>query len=227
MAEKGRKKKNPGFASLDADSGKTRLIDEILANAGKEAEEIIAQAEKTKEQKIAAAGGKAGRLIKDAEMRGADKSRQILEQNKASIRIRAKRIALQQSEEIIAFVFDEVKKRIAELAGSDEYRRVLQAWAAEAVFGVGSKEVVLSTSAKERPRLDDGFLEVVCKRAVAAGADAGLEIRVSETPESDYGICARSADGRLEYRNQLQTRLRRNETEYRKKIYAHLGIEGV
>lgn len=228
MAEKKARKKKTNYeapAAEDAE-GKVRLLREIEQNAREEADTIISSAEKTKSQKIAAAEGKAKRIVKDAEERAAAKIQHINEQTDSSIQIQKKRIRLHQTEQIIRHIFAETRKKIEEKTGSGEYIDVLKDWTAEGILGIGTGEVTLFFSKEELPRIDSGFLEDVRER-VRSGGGKDVEIEVSEEPEHEFGVRVLSGDGRLEYRNQISTRLSRGQTEYRKMINSALEIEGV
>lgn len=225
--KKKRKNDNSPEGSLQKEEieGKQKLIREIESNAKEEAEQIIRSAEKTKNQKIAAAEGKAKRIVKDAEERAEAKISRLRERNDSSIQIRKKRIRLKQTEEIIGYIFTEVKKRIKEKIGTPEYGNTLRKWAVEGALGVGSEAIIISASEEELPLLTKDFMEDV-KRRVKEQGGGDITITVGERPEGDYGICVYSSDGRLEYRNQINTRLARKQNEYRKKIYSTLEIEG-
>lgn len=205
--------------------GKDRLIREIENNAREEAQKIIDSAEKTAQQKRAAAEGKAKRIIKDAEERAENKIRHINEQTGSSIQIQKKRVRLKQTEEIIRHIFDRVRERIEEKIGTEEYVETLKDWTAEGILGTGAESAVISVSGRERPFIDDGFVRDVRERVRQQGG-GDVTVKLSEEPETEYGVCVRSADGRLEYRNQIATRIARNQDNYRKLIYSALKIEG-
>lgn len=211
--------------SPEEQEGKSRLIREIEQNARNEAQEIIDKAEKTKSQKIAAAEGKAKRIIADAEERAAAKISQIDSRTDSSIQIQKKRIRLKQTEEIILHIFSKARKKIEEQVGSEKYIEVLKDWAAEGIIGLGADDVLLSVSEKERPCIDEAFIRKVAERVRALGG-GGVAVALSEDTEPEYGVRVRSADGRLEYRNQIGTRIARKQDEYRKMIYSVLEIEG-
>jgi vacuolar-type H+-ATPase subunit E/Vma4 len=225
MSNRKEEKKKPNSVTDEAAEGKERLIREIENNARAEARNIIEGAEKTAEQKISTAAGAATRILRDAEERVAQKIRYINEQTDSSIQIAKKRIRLKQTEEIISHVFDRVRKKIEESIGTDAYVETLKNWAAEGVLGIGTDTVVLSVSEKERPLVEDNFLHDLRERVRKQGGGE-VTVAISEEPEQEYGVCVRSADGRLEYRNQITTRLARNQDEYRKLIYRALEIEG-
>jgi vacuolar-type H+-ATPase subunit E/Vma4 len=225
MSNRKEEKKKMNSSVDEATEGKDRLIREIENNAREEARKIIEGAEKTAEQKISTAEGKAKRILLDAEERAEQKIRHINEQTDSSIQITKKRIRLKQTEEIIRHVFDRVREKIEGSIGTDAYVETLKNWAVEGVLGIGADTVVLSVSGKERPLLDDDFLRDLRERVRKQGGGE-VTVGISEEPEQEYGVCVRSADGRLEYRNQIATRLARNQDEYRKLIYRALEIEG-
>jgi vacuolar-type H+-ATPase subunit E/Vma4 len=205
--------------------GKEKLLEEIEKNAREEAASVIEQAENTARQKVEAAKGKAGRIEREARERAEAKAEQIINHTEQSIDIRRKRVRLQRNEEIIERVFQLVRQQIGKRAGSKEYVNVLEEWAVEAVLGVDTEGVIISVSAEEKNYVTDDFLARVGKR-VRGISGKKVNISVSRENENDYGVVARSEDGRLEYRNQVAMRLHRNRTYYRKLIYRRLGIEG-
>ncbi len=205
--------------------GKKKLIAEIEKDARTEAEQIIERAEKTKSQKIAAAEGKAKRILQEAEERADKKIEHIKEQSESTIQIQKKRIRLQQAEDIIRYIFDRVEETIEKKVGSPEYVETLKDWAVEGVLGVGADALVIATSEREKPLLTKRFIDEIVRR-IRELEGKEVSVEVSEKPETDYGICVRSSDGRLEYRNQISTRLARKRNEYKKMIYAKLEIEG-
>jgi vacuolar-type H+-ATPase subunit E/Vma4 len=207
------------------DTGKEKLIREIEENARQEAEKIISEAEKTAKQRIAAAEGRCERMKREAEERAEKKRRDIESHNTSAINIRLQRIRLKQTEEIIQKVFDTVEGEIDKRVGNTEYVRVLEEWAVEAVLGVGTENVVISTTSDERAYITKEFISRV-EEQVRTISGKKVNIHVSDGEESEYGICARSENGRLEYRNQVKSRLSRNKMYYRKLINEKLGIEG-
>lgn len=205
--------------------GKEKLLEEIERNAREEAASIIEKAETTARQKAEAAKGKAERIEREARERAEAKAEQIIKHTEQSIAIRRKRMRLQRNEEIIERVFQLVRQQIEKRVGSKEYAQILEEWAVEAVLGVDAEGVIISVSPEEQHYFTDNFLERVGKRVQVMGGKK-VNIAVSKENEDNYGVVARSEDGRLEYRNQVVTRLHRNRTYYRKLIYQRLGIEG-
>ncbi len=206
--------------------GKEKLIREIENNARAEAENILKQARETAEQKVASAESRAQRLLKESEERAEARIEQIRQHTESTLRIRKKRIFLKQSEEIIGNIFERVKKEIASRVGSDEYGEVLKNWIIEAAVGLGTESAVVSVSPPEKDYLTPAYLESAGKRILDL-TGVSVDIDVSDGREREPGVRALSKDGRLEYRNQVSTRLKRNDMNYRKLVRNKLEIEGI
>lgn len=205
--------------------GKEKLLQEIEQKAREEAQEVIRQAKNQGEQKKKAAQAKGERRKKEAEERAQERAAEIKKHNQASIGVKRKQIHLRQNEEIIERVLSEVEEEIERRLEGEDYPRVLRDWAVEAVLGIDEDRVSIAVSAEERPLISVDFLRETERRASDLRGGS-VSITLSDENEDDYGVRAFSEDGRMEYRNQVRTRLNRNQADYRKLIFRKLGIEG-
>lgn len=205
--------------------GKEKLLEEIEKNAREEAESIVEKAETTARQKVEAAEGKAKRLEREALERADARAEQIRKHTEQAIEVKRRRVRLQQNEELLGRVFDRVRQIIEERVADEEYARVCEDWTVEAVIGLDVDRAVIAASSAEKPYLTDAFLSRVCRRVEELNGKK-VHITLAHEEEKEYGVVARSEDGRLEYRNQVETRLHRNRSYYRKLIYRKLAIEG-
>lgn len=199
-------------------TGKEKLLEEINLQAREEAAEKIAEAEKTAEQKIESTKGRIERIKREAEERAEERIRQIEENNASAINVRKKRLQLQQQEEIVTLVLDRVRKRCKDLIGSPEYRHYVKEWIVEAVIGLDQDEATVSVSEEEKPFLTDELL-AEAEREVEEIIGKRVSLQPSSNSQTKQGVVVRSKDGRLEYNNQIETKLYRNQTEIRRTIY--------
>ena len=205
--------------------GKEKLLKEIEQKAREEAQEIIRQAEAQAEQKKKAAQAKGERRKKEAEERAEERAAQLKKHNQASIGVKKKQVRLRQNEKIIERVLSEVEEEIENRLEGDDYPRVLRDWTVEAVLGIDADHVIIAVSSRERKLVTAEFLKEVEERSGDLRGSS-VTVTLSEEDERDYGVRALSEDGRTEYRNQVETRLNRNQAAYRKLIFQKLGIEG-
>ena len=205
--------------------GKEKLLEEIAKNAREEADSIVEKAETTARQKMEAAEGKAKRLEREALERADARGEQIRKHTEQAIEVRRRRVRLQQNEELLNKVFERVRQIIEERAADEAYEQVFEDWTVEAVIGLDVDRAVIAVSAAEKSYLTDAFISRVCRRVEELNGKK-VHITFSNEEEKEYGVVARSEDGRLEYRNQVETRLHRNRSYYRKLIYRKIAIEG-
>jgi vacuolar-type H+-ATPase subunit E/Vma4 len=104
------------------------------------------------------------------------------------------------------------------MVGTREYREVLLNWIVEAAIGLGASEATVNASAAERKQIDKRLLQdAQDKVAELSGRKVDLK-SAAEDPLIPQGIVLRAADGRVEFNNQVATRLLRRQSEIRKAI---------
>jgi vacuolar-type H+-ATPase subunit E/Vma4 len=115
-------------------------------------------------------------------------------------------------------VLKRVRQRLAEMVGTREYREVLLNWIVEAAIGLGVSQATVNASAAELKQIDERLLqEAQDKIGVLSGKKVSLE-SAAEDPLIPQGIILRAADGRVEFNNQVATRVLRRQSEIRKAI---------
>lgn len=106
-------------------------------------------------------------------------------------------------------VIDElVVQRMAALLQTDDYRKTLVGWIAEATIGLDRSEAIVNYSFRER--VDEVMLREA-ERMVATATGKHVTLRLGGATLTGQGIEVTSVDGKVAYNNQVSTRLIRNE----------------
>ena len=182
------------------------LVNGILADARKKADEIMSKASGDAASILADAEERARKGV-EAEERSLDLRLEQIRLRKESARKSLDRISeLRSLDSSYAEVMDEVSRRLDQMTSQPEFRSVLISWIAEAVIGLDRKEAKVAFSEKTPVTPDmlrDAEAEVLRR--------TGASVSLSEDPErlSEGGVSVSSLDGKVSYNNQLPVRIRR------------------
>ena len=194
------------------------LIEGIEQDAAREVERILREAKKAAEDRKAAAQDQARALIQQGESKAEEQAERIRSQSASSLRMEYRRKHLKLQEQAVQEVLKRSRRRLAEMVGSQEYRQVLLDWIVEAAIGLGVSEASVNASAAERKQIDKRLLQEARERiGEMSGKKVSLTI-ADEDPLIPQGIVLKAANGRVEYNNQVATRLLRRQSEIRKAI---------
>ena len=194
------------------------LIDGITEDVAREVERILGEAEKSAADRSASVDEQAHAVIQQAESKAEEQAERIRKQSASSLRMERRRRQLRLQEQAVQEVLKRVRQRLAEMVGTREYREVLLGWIVEAAIGLGASEATVNASAAERKQIDKRLLEDAQRQV---GELSGKKVRLKGEegdPLIPQGIVLRAADGRVEYNNQVATRLLRQQSEIRKAI---------
>jgi len=196
------------------------LIEKILGDAKKEADETIERSRKTAqgvldeklEEARKKAEGESKSLIKAAE----DQARSIIESSIANSRIRMNWMILSEKEKIIERVFEEVKKKLREFTRTNEYDKILESLIEEGAIAAGGGElqVHLNSYDYERSLALDRLSDDVEK---ATGVRTMLG-KASETAETIGGALIKSKDGKVAVDNTLESLIESRRKDLEPKI---------
>jgi len=196
------------------------LIEKILGDAKKEADETIERSRKTAqgvldeklEEARKKAEGESKSLIKAAE----DQAKSIIESSIANSRIRMNWMILSEKEKIIERVFEEVKKKLREFTRTNEYDKILESLIEEGAIAAGGGElqVHLNSYDYERSLALDRLSDDVEK---ATGVRTMLG-KASETAETIGGALIKSKDGKVAVDNTLESLIESRRKDLEPKI---------
>ncbi|MBN2551986.1 MAG: hypothetical protein JXB06_04425 [Spirochaetales bacterium] len=194
------------------------LIDGIAQDAGAEAEKIISEAEKAAEERIRAAEEQARAVVQQAESRAEEQAERIRTQSASSLLMEHRRTHLKLQEQVVQEVLSRVRQQLAGMIGKPAYREVLLAWIVEGAIGLDVEQATVNASAAERKQIDKRLLQdAQGKVAELTGRKVSLTL-AEDGPLIPQGVVLKAADGRVEFNNQVATRLLRRQSEIRKMI---------
>lgn len=175
--------------------GCDELIAAIGESAARQREEILAQAETQAQALISEAEGQRDALIEKARARGAAAGRAEGSRIESRARIGAKREILKARYEVIEATLSALERRLRDLAGTAEYRPVLESLLAECLEE-SSGSVVVRCRPEDRELVED------------YGGRNGLAIAVEEAPFPLGGVeTAAGPDGSCVCRNTFVDRM--------------------
>ena len=206
----------------DAGTDPEQLVQGIEKEARDEADELMADAEKAAAERRTAVEQQAARILQEAKQRAAEKIERTERAAESALSVESRRISLRVREQVVLEMIDGVGRRISEMIDRGEYRDVLLGWIVEAAIGLNVGEAVVSVSARERSLVDDGLLRKA-ENEVKRLTDRSTSLTLSEeVPPLEQGVILTAKDGRIAYNNQLRTRFRRYDSEFRRIVYREL-----
>lgn len=198
------------------------LLEGIREDAAREAERVLQEAQAAAAQRREAVGAQAEAIGKEADERIAKQTEALRRQAESALRMEEKRLQLRVRERVIARVEQRVRERLKGQVGQKGYRDVLSDWIVEAAVGLNAPEASVNCSPAERGQLDEKLLrEAETRVRELTGAKVKLHLSVAD-PLVGQGIVLTSGDGRVEFNNQVTTRLLRAQSDIRKVIYKEL-----
>jgi vacuolar-type H+-ATPase subunit E/Vma4 len=210
--------RQPGAGSAEQQGEERELIDGIAEDVVREVERILGEAEKSAAERRASAEDQARAVIQQAESRADEQAERISNQSSSSLRMERRRKQLRLQEQAVQEVLKRARQRLAEMVGTREYREVLLNWIVEAAIGLGASEATVNASAAECKQIDKRLLQdAQDKVGELSGKKVNLQ-SAAEDPLIPQGIVLQAADGRVEFNNQVATRLLRRQSEIRKAI---------
>ncbi len=213
-----REEKQPQQREQQTEQQQTGLIDGIAQDAAREVERILGEAERAAEDRRKAAEDQARAVVQQGESKAEEQAAHLRAQSASSLRMEHRRGQLKLQEQAVQEVLKRVRQRLAEAVGSPEYREVILSWIVEAAIGLGAPEATVNASVAERKQIDRQLLqEAQSKVSELSGKKVSL-IAADEDPLIPQGIVLKGADGRVEFNNQVATRLLRKQAEVRKTI---------
>jgi V/A-type H+-transporting ATPase subunit E len=208
------------------EQGKAALISGIESDARAEAEQIVAEAEKSCADLAENSRQHVASLLADAEKKAAAQSRAVSDKILAGVDLEIRRKRMQMEETLHREILDAVKERIRGMTATPQYRQILMQWVAEAAAGLDAQRAEINASAGERALIDKAFMAAASELArKSSGRETAFSLS-DAPPLAGQGIILSAADGRIAFNNQVTTRIDRLRREIRKLIYEKLFAGG-
>jgi len=205
---------------LLSESHHEALIEKILDDAKKEADETIERSRKTaqgildekREEAKKKAEEESGSLIKAAE----DQARSIIESSIANSRIRMNWMILSEKEEIIDAVFSEVKKKLREFTSTNEYDKILKSLIEEGAIAAGGGELQVHLNSYDYQR--NLALDQLSKNVEKATGVKTMLRKATDPTNTIGGALIRSKDGKVAVDNTLEALIESRRKDLEPKI---------
>ncbi len=195
-------------------SSETRLLDGIIEQAKKRAEEKINEAERSAKAIIADAEARAERQLEALEREHQQRLKLIEmrhETSKASARRRAILAAVDQR-------YLAVMERVGALLDEKRVLAHLPAWIAEATLGLDLTEAKVATS-KHAPATEAHLREA--ERLIKERVGSTVKLHLDSKAITGLGVVVSSMDDSVSFNNQVDIRLRRFDRVIRSLIQEH------
>lgn len=207
-----------------SESRQEALIEKILSDAKKEADETIERSRKTAQgildEKLQEARKKAeeesGSLIKAAE----DQARSIIESSIANSRIRMNWMILSEKEKIIDRVFNDVKKKLREFTRTNEYDKILGSLIEEGAIAAGGGELQVHLNSYDYQR--NLALDQLSNNVEKATGVRTMLRKATDPANTIGGALIKSKDGKVAVDNTLEALIESRRKDLEPKISALL-----
>jgi len=204
---------------------KATLISDIEADARREAEGIVKEAEAQAADKRRYARQQVESILNEARLRAREQAEAIRKKATGAAQREVKRRSLRQRAAVVQDVLDRVEQRLAAMIDDASYRGVLGNWIAEATIGLDAGSAEVNASQKERILIDDRLLSDAAEKVrMTTGGQVALALSVS-SPLPAQGVVLTAADGRTAFNNQVRTRMSRSHRRIHMLIHDCLFVD--
>lgn len=195
------------------------MIAGIEADARKEEENILKEAEAQAAEKRKYADKKIESLLNDARDKAQAQADAIKAKVISEVELEIKRRRLHDRDTLMRDILNGVEKNLYTKIDDPDYRSVLLHWITEAAVGLDAESAHVNASAKERSLINDSLL-TEARKAFQARTGKQITLTLSDSPPlAHQGVVLTAADGRMAFNNQVRTRMARRQGEIQKMIY--------
>jgi vacuolar-type H+-ATPase subunit E/Vma4 len=195
------------------------LSGEILAQAGRECDEILRRAQQESESILAAAEAEAGKIrrekLETARVEAARRSELIL----AAVPVEAGRMRAERREVILENIREEARHQLS--AGNFDNRETVVVLASAAINQIPGTDFVLKLSAADYAAFGGRLGDELCQRLGRSPLNLALS---ADSMVTGGGVIVQSADGLRIWDNRLESRLERLWPELRRQIALNTGL---
>jgi vacuolar-type H+-ATPase subunit E/Vma4 len=206
--------------------GSLSIVEGILEQARREAEQILTDARTSAGQRRTAWEKQALRLRSEAEEEAQRQYDEIISAGASRLESARKNRTLQLSERVINSVIDAALDAVEAEIGSESYPAVLEDLITEAALGIQTERATVAVSAEETALVCEELLKRAEKRVKAIAGRSMILQADPEHPLAGQGPVLTSPDNTVAYSNQIRTRLLRSQSEIRHLIYRMLLTPG-
>jgi vacuolar-type H+-ATPase subunit E/Vma4 len=195
-----------------------RVVEDILREGRRKADEIVERAKKEAEMILNSARIRAEEE-KQTKIREAEESGRVLKERTVSeAGMRARMDFLAGREKIVDGIMERVLRKFEEIGETSEYRGWLFDSAVRACFSIGAERVVLRANERDARFLKTKLEEIAKKR--------GKRVAIGEPIRTVGGVRVESGDGDVSVDETIESVVRRNTERIRKRIIELISEEG-
>jgi V/A-type H+-transporting ATPase subunit E len=195
-----------------------RVVEDILREGRRKADEIVERAKKEAEMILNSARIRAEEE-KQTKIREAEESGRVLKERTVSeAGMRARMDFLAGREKIVDGIMERVLRKFEEIGETSEYRGWLFDSAVRACFSIGAERVVLRANERDARFLKTKLEEIAKK--------SGKRVAIGEPIRTVGGVRVESGDGDVSVDETIESVVRRNTERIRKRIIELISEEG-
>jgi V/A-type H+-transporting ATPase subunit E len=183
--------------------------EQVLAEAKTKAEGIKQRAQKQAEAERA-------KILEQASVEAERVRSQVIATNQ----LKARTMLLEQREKLLEEVFDTAEERLSSVLRGSDYEEIAQRLLRESLLQLGSGTAVVRADKETMNSLTKSVLENMSEKTQ-------MQIRLGKSLEKGLGVTAETEDGRRQYDNTLETRLKRMQDTLRASVYRILMGEAL
>ncbi|MFQ6136642.1 MAG: V-type ATP synthase subunit E [Candidatus Hydrothermarchaeales archaeon] len=184
-----------------------KIVDRILDDARRKAQEIEDDAKEEENAILAEAREKANKVKNEILSKAEKDAKFEKERIIADARVKARRSILEAREEMIEMAFSKAIDGIERITTLPEYSKSLKNLILESVSMIGDREVELLLNERDKGLLDGQEFKELRKVKIS-----------NECLPNIGGVIARTTDGAIEVDNTVEARLERQKAALRKKV---------
>ncbi|HTX92302.1 MAG TPA: V-type ATP synthase subunit E family protein [Anaerolineales bacterium] len=184
----------------------------VLDQAQAEAEKILAEARQKaddlRRQAREQASAERAKIIGQATL----ETERLHSQTIAITQLESRTIALEQREKLLLNVFETAREKLPEVQRDPDYGEIAQRLLREALLQLGAGSATVHADKATQKNLPPGLLERM-------STELKMRIQVGKPLKDGIGVIVETGDGRRQYDNTLETRLKRIQDTLRSSVY--------
>lgn len=208
------------------DKGKAALLAGIVSGTGKEVERIQKESAQRIQLKLDNAKKQAQEILAEAEKNAARQEESLKKTEESAIEMFKRRSDLELREKLTSQAISEAYNRFAQMIAEPAYKKTFTGWLAEAALGLTDSGLVANAGKDEQFLLSD---EVFTAAAAIVKEKTGRKVafkKAEDPPLLGQGPSVASSNGKTVFSNTISTRFLRYQSEVRRTVYELLFSKG-
>jgi len=192
------------------------VLGEVRDSAEKTLTEARLKADHIRKQALEQAASERAKIMEQAAL----EAERVRSQAVAITQLKARTLELEQREKLLVNVFETARQKLPELQKAAGYDQIAERLLREALKQLGAASVKVLADQETQKALSTDLLEKI-------SSETKIKIGLGETLAQGIGVIVETEDGRRQYDNTLETRLKRMQDTLRTPVYHILMGEPV